>query len=424
MAINRFLGTALKVAQVNTVTVGGTLAGETFEISVGGEIIAAHTDTDTVIATTVAALVAAWNNSANPWATRITAVDASPDIVLTADVLGCPFEITLNTPGGIATFVQVLTTINEGPNVVNLDKNWELGQPTIAHDVLFDTVGVNLLWGIGTTYLSAALTLSFSQRCIASSKIGLDPGVFVISADGETTDPTKNEYRAAFYNLNGTSDIVRIGELIQGPKFPSVAGRCNLETGVSQPLDIINTAATSADLGRPSMQFKGRSAAIRVFKCDGGVGFGTGDSTLDFDATTIWIGPDVGSGRVFLGSNDFLINTKLTVNSGNVQLSDKVANTQVAIIVNGGILTTLGVMLITTFTQNGGKMISAHKPPAGIAITTANLNAGTFDDTREDTVRTFTTVNVKRGVKWIHNADVVTVTNLNLPTENHVLEIK
>ena len=52
-------GRADAVAQVTTVTVGGTLSGETFTISVGGVAIATHTDADTVIATTVAALVAA-----------------------------------------------------------------------------------------------------------------------------------------------------------------------------------------------------------------------------------------------------------------------------------------------------------------------------------------------------------------------------
>ena len=100
MATLYWEGKATAVAQVTTVTVGGTLSSETFTISVGGDAIASHTDADTVIASTVAALVSAWNSSTHPYATGITAADASPDITLTADTAGVPFVVTLNTPGG------------------------------------------------------------------------------------------------------------------------------------------------------------------------------------------------------------------------------------------------------------------------------------------------------------------------------------
>ncbi|MDZ7809208.1 MAG: hypothetical protein U5L11_02515 [Arhodomonas sp.] len=98
MATKYWQPKAQPVAQVTTVTVGGTLSGETFSISVGGLVIATHTDATTTIADTVAALVAAWNASTHPYATGITAADASPDITLTADTAEVPFAVTLNTP--------------------------------------------------------------------------------------------------------------------------------------------------------------------------------------------------------------------------------------------------------------------------------------------------------------------------------------
>ena len=110
MATHKWLGQTAAVAQVTTVTVGGTLSSETFTISVGGVAIASHTDADTVIATTVTALVAAWNASTHAYATGITAVAASPNITLTADTAGVPFAVTLNTPGGSATLGQAATT--------------------------------------------------------------------------------------------------------------------------------------------------------------------------------------------------------------------------------------------------------------------------------------------------------------------------
>ena len=114
MATHKWLGQTAALAQVTTVTVGGTLSSETFTISVGGVAIASHTDADTVIATTVAALVAAWNASTHAYASGITAVAASPNITLTADTAGVPFAVTLNTPGGSATLGQAATTANAG----------------------------------------------------------------------------------------------------------------------------------------------------------------------------------------------------------------------------------------------------------------------------------------------------------------------
>lgn len=97
------------VAQVNTVTVGGTIAnGLVYTITINGVPFAytavVPTDDNAAVATQLRSLI---NAGSQP----VTASGASTAVILTADVAGTPFTVTTSTTGA-GTLTNVATTAN------------------------------------------------------------------------------------------------------------------------------------------------------------------------------------------------------------------------------------------------------------------------------------------------------------------------
>ena len=98
------------VAQVNTVTVGGTIAnGYIYTITINGTPFAytavVPTDDNAAVAT---ALRAAINAGSQP----VTASGASTAVILTADVAGTPFTVAVSVSNVAGTLTNVATTPN------------------------------------------------------------------------------------------------------------------------------------------------------------------------------------------------------------------------------------------------------------------------------------------------------------------------
>jgi hypothetical protein len=101
MATKRFIGGAVAVAQVDTLTPGGTIeAGDLFTITLANERAETYTlsvaATGTTVAATCADIIAAFNACNDPRFTRITAagvgtVGSYTAVTLTADTAGEPF---------------------------------------------------------------------------------------------------------------------------------------------------------------------------------------------------------------------------------------------------------------------------------------------------------------------------------------------
>jgi len=104
--------------ELHDIEIGGQLAGETFSVSIGGQVIASHTDTTGLYFDTSIALKDQWNNSTNPLTTPIAArlVDTNVFQLIAIDE-GEPFggAITINNPGGEATFVHKQVRTQEPP---------------------------------------------------------------------------------------------------------------------------------------------------------------------------------------------------------------------------------------------------------------------------------------------------------------------
>lgn len=153
MTTRTWIGGALAGAQVTTLTVGGTIASQTFEVSVAGGVIASYTAGGGDGADEVAqGLVAAWNASTNPLATGVTATDTTATtagtLTLTADTAGVPFAVTLNAPGGSATFAQTATAASYGPNDWNTVANWEEQAIPVANDDVVIQGSNSILYGL------------------------------------------------------------------------------------------------------------------------------------------------------------------------------------------------------------------------------------------------------------------------------------
>lgn len=408
MAEKFFLGQASSVAQITTTTVGGTLSGETFTISVGGVLIATHTDSTGTISDTVAALVASWNLSTHPWATGVTATDVSPLVTLTASTPGVPFDVDLNTPGGSATFAEATPTANTGPSVLNLADNWDGDALPTPGDNLHFMSPISICWGLeGLTDTYGDIT--FYQQAIGA-RFGLNQQAFTTSSNGSTVNQSYAEYRDIYLKLksNGTVTIGKETITAAGPSRLCL----DLDT-IACTVDI-RKVGTAGDAGRPSVRLLTNQNGTDVYirSAANGVGIATepgqvsacGDIIVTGESTT----------RVFVGVG--VTYDKFEQDNGINVINS--AGTLAEVNVNGGTLTTEGEYTITALTGTGGTTYANNTKTAGDAITTLTLSSDAIIDTRKSALpRTFGTTSVDDTASVLRDPNVVTLTTVT-PQKN------
>lgn len=403
MAKKIFIGTADPIAKVVTITVGGTLAGETFEIKMGNVVMASHTDTDTVISTTVAALVLAFNNSTVPWATAVSAGDSSPDVVLTAKTKGVDFAVTLNVPGGIATFVQATTQANKGPNDMSDGNNWlntsdrSVGAiPAVGDEAHVADNLVNICWGLAIT----CDDLHISQSNLG--RIGLDVNAFATSPDGITVNRSEMEYRDTYLKCTVTGDIL-VGD--QHESLLAGAGRIMLDTGTTEvQIHVLHTAPASIDVGKPTLRLLANNALTDIFTRGGSVGV-----AVDEEGETSLIGDVICMGRGFTGRGVTMTSWQQESGVGRINAAADVPTVKC----NGGTLTTEGVYGITTLTNEGGTCHCNNRKASGDSVTTMNANGGVVDGRGNPEKRVWGVVNHRIDEAVLLFNDFVTITTLN-----------
>lgn len=439
---------ALAVAEVVTVTVGGTLSSETFQLKLGGVVIAEHTDTDTVIATTVAALVAAWNASTHPWATAVTAVDASPNITLTADTAGVPFgahlnrttggqtfetgvygyyEIGLNTPGGSATLTQVETTANRGPNCANVGENWSTDNILAdGDDVRIENNGIDIKWGLNMTLEvntgdEIVLNSLHAQRSYIG-KIGLDSATF----DGLTTAP---EYRETYWGIrvDAANGDVRIGEQV-GPGISAGSRRIMLDLkGDGANIIAFGSHSQAFDSGRPAVRIlcdgvDGDSEVV-VYGAEGGFGIAMDKSGETSRLAQFSIECPSTKHKVFTSSgfgtkdgNSIVQMTGGYCKLRHVPTTDGATNLLAKVSASGGELWIDGDTEITLL-ENSGALLYPNNYSSftgNKAIGTFDGFAGTTDTTKSTKSRTWDVVNhYEKTHKLLGKGTVVTMTTFN-----------
>ena len=414
MAAKTFVGGAKAVAKVYTITVGGTLAGETFTISVNGKVMATHTDADTVIATAVAALVSTWNAETHPWAMAVTATDASPDIVLTADTAGADFVVTVNTPGGSATFSLVETTANAGPNDWRSGDNWidpsdgSIGTvPVSTDDITIAANAPNICFGLDQSAVTANSLTTFASW---TGKIGLDYEFFATSADGDTVVPTAPEYRDTHLKIKVDGDVI-LGKH-QAGNTPTGSGRINLDLDTqAAQVDVQFCALTSSEPGRPSVRLKANSSSTDIHVRDTVLGAGCGIA-MDEPGDTSTVGDIYNFGGVVYTSDG--VTMTLFETSGVAVSEVDAAATVPTMTINGtGTLVTEGDYTITLIDIDGPTVYCNNVKTAGSAITVANVDDGTLDGTQSSRGRTWDEVNHRVSATITYDDSIVTIISKN-----------
>lgn len=408
MANKYFLGTADTAAQVSTVQITAFDASTTYKITIGGEVVSVIGNTN--VNTTASDLNTALNASTHPYFAAITWTVSTDTVTGTADTAGIPFVAVSSVTGGTGTIGAVTeTTAAAGPNVWSTAENWSDGSvPVSTDDVTISNSSVNISWGLDQNAVTLA-SLTIDQTY--TGKIGLRSTEFATSADSETRNTAKHEYRETYLKIG--SDRIDIGDQL-GVNVASGSQRLkinNVKSGASD--NVINrTSSTSAETGLPAVRFLANHASADFFirSANGGVGFAVDLPTETATIGDVHCSDDTTGSRIFI--SDGVTLTELNQRGGNNFLD--AAATVATVTVNGGLLFIDGDYTITALTVNDGIVTDSHIKTSGVAVTTANINGGTYDLARSREARTITTLNHEGGT--LLTDDPVTITTYNHAT--------
>jgi trimeric autotransporter adhesin len=379
MSTTRWLGRAKAVAQVETISIGGTVViGDDFDVTINGKTIT-FTATAGTAANVVAGLVAAMNASDAPTEfAAVTWADATPDITGTADAEGVPFTVSVATDSAAGTIGTTTSTAATGPNHWDNAANWSGGAvPVNGDDVYVDNSAVSILYGLD----QAAVTLD-SLHVAASFTGGGTIGLPKTNASGYP------EYRDDYLAISATVVILGAGS-------GTGSGRIKLNLGSNQAAIDVRTTGASAEVGLPAVQLLGTHASNTLTVASGSVGVAIGGGEVSTLATVTVSA----SASVRLGTGC----TLTTVTTAGACEMEASATT---LTINGGTATVLGAAAITTLNINAGTCDYQSSGTVG----TANV-AGTLDASRDPTSRTFTTTNMKAGGTILDLHDSITFTN-------------
>lgn len=362
MATRRWLGRAAAVAQLETITVDGTIApGEDFTVTINGKSIT-FTTTTTTIAHVVAGLVALLNASTYTEFTEITWAADSPDITGLADTAGVPFTVSVSTDSSAGTIGTVTTTAATGPNHWNNAINWDGGAvPANSDAVYIDNSAVSILYGLD----QSAVTL-------ASLTIGKTfTGYIGLPRENSAGYP---EYREQYLKVSATT-------LTIGGGTGSGSGRIKINLGSNQTDIEVRGSGNSRENGIPAVLLLGTHASNVLDVQSGTVGlafFGGDVSTLTTLRTAT-------GAKVWCGAGSTLGTVS---GSGEVEINAAVTTVTQA----SGVVTVNGSGNVGTWTLNGGRAVWRSSG----TITTASISA-MLDCSGDASSRTITNCTLKSG---------------------------
>lgn len=249
MANNDWLGHAPAVAQVDTITVGGTPAAtNTLRVTVpsgGAKFVEITLTGSPTTATAAAQLYEALVASTIPELTQdITfsydASGAPNDVVATASTPGKPFSIAVSDTGAV-TLTKASTVVSSGPNDAAIASNWSLNATPGATDTVRFRQGPDCLYNLGTWTIAA-----FEHHASYTNRIGL---------------PYRNggengyvEYRTRFAVLDTTNVKTHIGEGSGSPRLQLglIAASSAMVFGTGQREDEVQPALEFSTTGNPT----------------------------------------------------------------------------------------------------------------------------------------------------------------------------
>lgn len=416
MAVCSFIGAAQAVAQVAVASITAYDTGTTYKVTIGGVTVSVVGSGGTV-STTATALVAALNASTHPYFAAITwTANATAGAVTgTADTAGCPFVAVSSVSGGTGTFGAFSdSTACSGPNFWSVAANWSGGAvPVDGDDIVIASSSTPICWGLDQSSVDPA-SLRVDQTY--TGKIGLDYRAFATSASGATTNSTVPEYREN-YLLLGTITKCDLG-YPSGVGTPSGCSRLLL-SAISTAWTVHNTAAASADTGRPAFRLlsTGGTSVITVRLAPGGVGVAAEEPGETSDIEDLIISDTSTSSQIVVGAG--VTWDDLVVAGGSCLIGG--AADVASLEMTGGTVTTEGAWKATAVNLRGGTLRANNLDGSAVVATTLNLYGGTLDMQASLTARTITTLNLYDGT--LRGGSHLTITTLADPAENYTLKI-
>lgn len=398
MATLRWLGRAAAVAQVTTLTVGGTVeAGDKFIVTCNGKsvTVSATTTSTATTATEIYTAINALTDSLYPEFAEFTATNATASVVtLTGDTPGVPFTVTVNTTesnGGAAdtqTFVAATTTAATGPNHWDNVNNWDTGAaPTTGDTVYIENSDIDILYGLDQNAVTLA---ALYVRQSFTGEIGLPE----VHSGGAADYP---EYRDTYLKISAT--ILTVGD---GPGQGS--GRIKINTGSVATTLTVNGLGTPAEQDIPAMLWKGTDATniVRVYK---GTFAAAWLGTDAANIATLNVGYQTAQASdvaVYCGAVTFA--TAISQEGGTLSLNTGVTT----LTTKGGNMLVQGSGAITTLNNWGSRVVYRGTG----TVTTLNLGIGSSMDYAQDMRgRTVTNTNVYGPVTIFDPFTTVTFTN-------------
>jgi hypothetical protein len=384
-----FRGDAPAIAQVNTLTVGGTPAtGQVYSVTINDKTYsytALVSDTNTTI--TLALLSILQTNSesipefgeitwASPTATTITGTSVTPGIRF------------INTSGATGTGTLVTTSVaGQGPNDWDVAANWVSGSVPVTGDSVFlRGLSVNIFNGLNQSGVTLALLDIDSTY---TGQIGLPP----INTSG-STGTAYAEYRDQYLSISAT--IMNVG---RGSGAGSNQIRVNVGTNICT-LNIFGTA-TPQSPGGYSLDFLGTNAGNAVVASRGYfMVAGLPNSVSTIATCDIGSQTNINTDVVALLGDGCTLGTLLMV-GGVVQVNNGATTVQI----NSGTLTLSGTAGVTTLTNNSGTF---NYDSSGTIGTYVGGNTSLMNATRVNVARTMTNCTLNSGVAFRDTGKTIT----------------
>ena len=391
MANQYWLGQAAAVAQVGTLTVGGTpAAGLVYTVTINGKSVtytAVLADTNATIATALQAALAAVTAIAE--FTEVTWTVNSNVVTATAATAGVPFTVSVSVSAGTGTFVAATTTASAGPAHWDTAGNWSTGTvPVNGDNVYIRDSSADILYGLNQSAVTLAL---LDVDSTFSGKIGLPD---LKSSFGGTVSYA--EYRPTYLAIGATA--VNIGRG-QG----AGSSRIRLNTGAVQTTLRVYGTASPTTTGGVAFDWLGTHVSNALVAARGSIGVAAKPGT-----TAVLASAKIGSqgsavSDVQLLFGDGCTLTALVMTGGTVEVRNGVST----VVMTDGQLTISGTAGVSTSLEADGGLVNYDTTG-----TLASYTGGTesvIDFSRIAVARTVTAASLNAKAGWKDPGKVVTV---------------
>lgn len=337
MADPRWTGAALAVAQVETITVGGTVeAGDLFDVVVNTKI--ARTSATTTSTSTTAAdidtTLDGLDEDLYPEFTEFTSDDSGSTVVLTGTEEGRSFTVTVATyesNGGAAdaqTIGTSTTTAASGPHHWDSASNWNTAAaPADADNIYIDNTDAAILYGLDQSAIEP--TLLFIAQSFTGT-IGLPK----VNEDGGYP-----EYRSDYLTIGPTTCIIG-----RGPG--SGSGRIKINFGTDQTDCTVENSGSRLESDLEAVLLKGTHVSnVLTVRGNASVGVAVfGGETAVLATLTV---SEQASVRLGVG----VTLTTINVYGGTLQVNSAIGGT---ITILGGTVAINGTATVAQLTIRGG----------------------------------------------------------------------